>query len=149
MAVYRGRRVSVRLKSRRNGSPALGIYTVSCLSLGLRIAMRAAIIAGSSQTYAEFAAYREKLFFVPENGLSPSLLTGTPRNSRGEDKLELIFVGRLVPYKACDLALRAAAPLLQGIWPASPLSAMAQSGHALSSSRGPLESRKSSHSVDG
>jgi glycosyltransferase involved in cell wall biosynthesis len=26
----------------------------------------------------------------------------------------LIFVGRLVPYKACDLALRAAAPILQG-----------------------------------
>ena len=73
----------------------------------------AAIIAGSSQTYAEFAAYRDKLFFVPENGLSHSLLTGTPRDSRGADKLQLIFVGRLVPYKACDVALRAAAPLLQ------------------------------------
>ncbi len=28
----------------------------------------AAIIAASSQTYAEFAAYRDKLFFVPEPG---------------------------------------------------------------------------------
>src|SRR5262249_35355175 len=28
----------------------------------------AAIIAGSSQTYAEFSSYQEKLFFVPENG---------------------------------------------------------------------------------
>jgi glycosyltransferase involved in cell wall biosynthesis len=73
----------------------------------------AAIIAGSSQTYSEFAAYREKLFFVPENGISRSLLAGAPRNSRREEKLELIFVGGLVPYKACDLALRAAAPLLQ------------------------------------
>ncbi len=73
----------------------------------------AAIIAGSSQTYAEFAAYREKLFFVPENGISRSLLAGAPRNSRREEKLELIFVGGLVPYKACDLALRAAVPLLQ------------------------------------
>ena len=27
----------------------------------------AAIIAASSQTYSEFAAYRDKLFFVPEN----------------------------------------------------------------------------------
>src|SRR4029077_5260274 len=33
----------------------------------------AAIIAGSSHTYAEFAAHREKLFFVPgENGINPS-----------------------------------------------------------------------------
>src|SRR5208283_2710204 len=29
----------------------------------------AAIIAGSSQTCAEFVAYRDKLFFVPENGV--------------------------------------------------------------------------------
>ena len=34
----------------------------------------AAIIAGSSQTYAEFAGYRDKLFFVPENGVSRSLV---------------------------------------------------------------------------
>ena len=71
----------------------------------------AAIIAGSSQTYAEFAAYREKLFFVPENGLSPSLCSGAARASRRDGKLELIFLGALVPFKACDLALRAAAPL--------------------------------------
>jgi glycosyltransferase involved in cell wall biosynthesis len=73
----------------------------------------AAIIAGSSQTYAEFVAYREKLFFVPENGISRSFLAGAPRSSRREEKLELVFVGALVPYKACDLALRAAASLLQ------------------------------------
>jgi glycosyltransferase involved in cell wall biosynthesis len=74
----------------------------------------AAIIAGSSQTYTEFAAYREKLFFVPgENGISPSLYASGLRSSPRSDKLELIFVGGLVPYKACDLALRAAASLLR------------------------------------
>src|SRR5215469_7833858 len=31
-----------------------------------------AIVAGSSQTYAEFAAHREKLFFLPENGVGRS-----------------------------------------------------------------------------
>jgi glycosyltransferase involved in cell wall biosynthesis len=73
-----------------------------------------AIVAGSSHTYNEFAAYREKLFFVPgENGISPPLYTGVSRNSPRSDRLELIFVGSLVPYKACDLALRAAASLLQ------------------------------------
>ena len=73
----------------------------------------AAIIAGSSHTYSEFATYHDKLFFVPENGLSRHLLAGAARATSRNDKLELIYVGRLVPYKACDMALRAAAPLLK------------------------------------
>jgi glycosyltransferase involved in cell wall biosynthesis len=73
----------------------------------------AAIVAGSSQTYAEFAAHREKLFFLPENGVTRSLCCDTARNSESRRRLELIFVGGLYPYKACDLALRAAAPLLR------------------------------------
>ena len=74
----------------------------------------AAIVAGSSQTYAEFAHYREKLFFVPgENGISASLCACALRSSPRSDKLELIFIGGLVPIKGVDLALRAAAPLLK------------------------------------
>jgi glycosyltransferase involved in cell wall biosynthesis len=73
----------------------------------------AAIIAASSQTFAEFDAYRDKLFFVPEPGIGPSTCSGEPRSPEPGAKLELIFVGGLVPRKACDLALRAAAPLLR------------------------------------
>jgi glycosyltransferase involved in cell wall biosynthesis len=73
----------------------------------------AAIIAASSQTYAEFAGHREKLFFLPENGVAPSLCSDTVRSPERDCRLELIFVGGLVPYKACDLGLRAAAPLLR------------------------------------
>jgi glycosyltransferase involved in cell wall biosynthesis len=73
----------------------------------------AAIIAASSQTYAEFARYRDKLFFVPEPGIARSLCYGDSRNSEPGAKLDLIFVGGLIPCKACDLALRAAAPLLR------------------------------------
>lgn len=74
----------------------------------------AAIIAGSSHTYKEFAGYREKLFFVPgENGINPSVYPNALRSSHGSDKLELIFVGGLGSIKAVDLALRGAAPLLQ------------------------------------
>lgn len=73
----------------------------------------AAIIAASSQTYAEFAAYRDKLFFVPEPGIDRSLCSSDSRSPGPGLKLELIFVGGLVPRKACDLALRAAAPLLR------------------------------------
>lgn len=72
-----------------------------------------AIIAASSQTYAEFAAYRDKLFFVPEPGISRSFCLGDSRSADPSNKLELIFVGGLVPRKACDLALRAAASLLR------------------------------------
>jgi glycosyltransferase involved in cell wall biosynthesis len=72
----------------------------------------AAIIVGSSQTYAEFARYSDKLFFLPENGVSRSVCSDAPHRKERNGKLELIFVGGLVPYKACDLALRAAAPLL-------------------------------------
>jgi glycosyltransferase involved in cell wall biosynthesis len=73
----------------------------------------AAIIAASSQTWAEFAAYRDKLFFVPENGVSRPLCSRPAPGPEHNGKLQLIFVGGLVPRKACDLALRAAAPLLQ------------------------------------
>jgi glycosyltransferase involved in cell wall biosynthesis len=73
----------------------------------------AAIIAASSQTYAELAAYREKLFFNPEPGIGRSVCSGDSRRPKPGAILELIFVGGLVPRKACDLALRAAAPLLR------------------------------------
>jgi glycosyltransferase involved in cell wall biosynthesis len=72
-----------------------------------------AIIAASSQTYSEFLAYRDKLFFVPENGIGRATVSENSVRPEGGGKLELIFVGGLVPRKACDLALRAAAPLLR------------------------------------
>jgi glycosyltransferase involved in cell wall biosynthesis len=72
-----------------------------------------AIIAASSQVYAEFARYRDKLFFIPEPGISRSLCGEDTRKPEAGGKLELLFVGGLVPRKACDLALRAAAALLR------------------------------------
>jgi glycosyltransferase involved in cell wall biosynthesis len=72
-----------------------------------------AIIAGASQTYTEFTSYHEKLFFLIENGVSRSLCSDDLRISERNGKLNLIFVGGLYPVKACDLALRAAAPLLR------------------------------------
>jgi glycosyltransferase involved in cell wall biosynthesis len=72
-----------------------------------------AIIVASSQTYAEFAAYSDKLFFVPEPGIARNLCNEDSRSPLPAAKLELIFVGGLIPCKACDLGLRAAAPLLR------------------------------------
>jgi glycosyltransferase involved in cell wall biosynthesis len=73
----------------------------------------AAIIAGSSHTYAELAVHREKLFFLPENGIDRSICVRTLRSREPGTKLELIFIGSLIPWKACDLALRGAATLLR------------------------------------
>jgi len=74
-----------------------------------------AIIAASSHTYGEFSRHGDKVFFVPgENGLRTSAFAEAARNdTRSGRPLELIFVGRLIPLKGCDLALRAAAPLLR------------------------------------
>jgi len=73
----------------------------------------AAIITASSHTYSEFSAYRDKLFYVPEPGIARSLCSADSRSPERGAKLELIFVGGLIPCKGCDLALRAAAPLLR------------------------------------
>jgi glycosyltransferase involved in cell wall biosynthesis len=73
----------------------------------------AAIIGASSQTCAEFAEHSNKLFFVPEPGISRSMCSPDSRDPTARTKIELIFVGGLVPRKACDLALRASAPLLR------------------------------------
>jgi glycosyltransferase involved in cell wall biosynthesis len=73
----------------------------------------AAILVASSQTYAEFVAHRDKLFFIPENGISGSECHDDSRRPQFGGKLGLIFVGALIPCKACDLAIRAAAPLLR------------------------------------
>lgn len=72
-----------------------------------------AIIAGSSQTYAELLAHRERLFFLPENGVDCPLDAGSLRKRERSAELELIFVGGLIRWKACDLALRGAASLLK------------------------------------
>ena len=73
----------------------------------------AAIIAAVSHIRTEFAAYRDKLFFIPENGIARSLCVADSRGPEPGAKLELIFVGGLVRRKACYLGLRAAAPLLR------------------------------------
>src|SRR5262245_54237461 len=57
----------------------------------------AAIIAASSATYAEFAEYSDKLFFVPEPGIARSLCYTDSRSPKPGARLDLIFVGGLVP----------------------------------------------------
>jgi glycosyltransferase involved in cell wall biosynthesis len=72
----------------------------------------AGIIAGSLDTLErEPPAYRNKMFYVPENGIDPSRFTAR-RTPRSVDMVRIVFVGRLVPYKGCDILIEAAADLL-------------------------------------
>jgi glycosyltransferase involved in cell wall biosynthesis len=73
----------------------------------------AAIIIASYHMRAEFSAYRDKMFFIPENGIARSLCLPDSRIPEPGAKLKLIFIGGLVPRKACYIGLRAAAPLLR------------------------------------
>jgi glycosyltransferase involved in cell wall biosynthesis len=73
----------------------------------------AAIIAAVSHIRTQFAAYSDKLFFIPENGIARSLCVADPRRPEPGAKLQLIFVGGFVRRKACYIGLRAAASLLR------------------------------------
>lgn len=89
-------------------------YFYPLLPLGRSTYNRAAaIIAGSSHTFRELSAHHEKLFFLPENGINSAICFPEARSGRQSGKLELIFIGALIPLKACDLALRGAASLLK------------------------------------
>src|SRR5439155_23985304 len=73
----------------------------------------AAIILATSHMRSQFEAHRDKLFFVPENGIASSLCVTDSRNPEPDAKLDLVFVGGLVRRKACYIGLSAAAPLLR------------------------------------
>jgi len=73
----------------------------------------AAIIAAVSHMRTQFAAYSDKLFFIPENGIDRSLCVAESRRPEPGAKLQLIFVGGLVRRKAIYVGLRAAAPILR------------------------------------
>jgi glycosyltransferase involved in cell wall biosynthesis len=79
---------------------------------GRMLAATRVIIAGSRHTASEIpAVHQGKVVWLPENAIDP---TRFARESDPPDGiLSACFIGRLVPYKGCDMALAAAAPLLQ------------------------------------
>lgn len=73
----------------------------------------AAIIAGSRQTLSEIPArWQSKCIYCPENAIDPARFHAPPERSFGLP-IRIAFVGRLVPYKGCDMLLEAAADLVR------------------------------------
>lgn len=72
-----------------------------------------AILAASKTALREIPRnFQGKSFYVPENAIEPARFTRR-RQRRAELPLKLVFIGRLVPCKAVDLLLEAAAPLIR------------------------------------
>ena len=77
------------------------------------------ILAGSTYTLKML----QDLFDIPdskislfyENGITKDFLTESQKPKNNQDKLNLLFVGRLVPYKGADMLIEAVSKLGQNI----------------------------------
>ncbi len=72
-----------------------------------------AIIAASTHTMAELGPYRRPTIYIPENGIDTELFHSDLRSPAAGEPLRAVFVGRLVPYKGCDIAIEGSAELLR------------------------------------
>lgn len=73
----------------------------------------AALLVGSLHALSELpASAGPRSFYFPENGIDPQRF-GKLRRRTAALPLRGAFVGRLVPYKACDVLIRAAQDLLR------------------------------------
>lgn len=72
-----------------------------------------AILAGSRHTQSEIPAeYQHKCVYLPENAIDLARFDRTAPQP-GTAPLRACFIGRLVPYKGADMALAAAAGLME------------------------------------
>ncbi len=71
-----------------------------------------AVLAGSRHTASELQRYGAPIIYVPENGIDASKFSSGPVRQRSGQMLKAVFIGRLVPYKGADIAIRACADLM-------------------------------------
>jgi glycosyltransferase involved in cell wall biosynthesis len=69
------------------------------------------IIVGSINTWYQYSTkYKEKLIYIPENGVDTKRFCMI--RERQNNILKAAFVGRLVPYKGCEIVLKSIAPFI-------------------------------------
>lgn len=77
----------------------------------------AAIITGGQSAFREIPdIWKDKVIYIPENAFDPRRFPAPPHRSMQDYQdrpLRAIYLGRLVPYKGCDMLLEAAAHLLR------------------------------------
>jgi glycosyltransferase involved in cell wall biosynthesis len=72
-----------------------------------------AILVASRDTLAQMPrSVHGKCIYLPENAIDPARFSRR-RNRTATLPLKVVFLGRLVPYKGCDMLLDAAAPLVR------------------------------------
>ncbi len=73
----------------------------------------AAVLLGSRNVWDLWQPENKgQVFYMPENGIDP-LRFGVPDRTPATRPLKILFVGRMVPYKAADLVIEATADLLR------------------------------------
>lgn len=71
------------------------------------------IIVGSRQTQNELSKHGTLTVYIPENGIDPDRFPEVQNKQPLIGKLKAIFVGRLVPYKGADVAIKACAEAMR------------------------------------
>jgi glycosyltransferase involved in cell wall biosynthesis len=92
-------------------SSVRGLYKLLPGYRGTRI-YASAIIVGSTDTWDQYASnYKHKLIYMPENAID---LRRFWKVREGQNSiLKAAFLGRLVPYKGCDMVISAIAPFIK------------------------------------
>src|SRR5207249_1168483 len=76
----------------------------------------AAILVASRDTLHQMPRqHHDRCFYVPENAIDPlRFAKPAPRPARTSGRpIQIVFLGRLVPYKGADMLIEAAAPLVK------------------------------------
>lgn len=77
------------------------------------LSQASAVILGSKFNFQETPLqFHPKCFYLPENGIRESQINHAPR-SIPRRPIQVIFAGRLVPMKGCNIVIQACAPLVR------------------------------------